>query len=535
MLLMIKKVFQKISKNKRSFVFYLLVLVILISSVILRLYWGSQKQGVHIDEILSMTIANSNQVGVSVEEGKSYSGENLTKMVAFSDSSTEDLVGDVRNLYSRNIDTANTNFYYTLLRVSFWGRVTGNLNDYVFTGIMLNLLSYIIGFFFMYRILRLLFDEEILVLVTLFCSSFAGSAISSTMYLRSYQLQSTMLIILVYVILRIFIKNEFTKKGFIFLCCSVALSLLSGYFPIIFIVLFGLLLSVWHILRREFNKILFWAASFLVGSVITQALFVGYWQIIFTGADRAGETYNKASSLGYFFGNIANSVKTVYSLLTDYGIYYLSIFLSILFLYLFVTTFIKRKKVQINYVAVGVVIVSFIFSVIVIHLAPFKIIRYIMPVFPLIILVIPTGASLIKNNFIKYSLCLVFFVIFLLNSINPVKINFLFQNKLSEVSFLSGSNTSVCIISPYQWRFLEWIPYAKDTQNYVFFNTMDKFSTFLSQAGSKCDYAVIDRMYNIEEMKSISMSIGEKYVIDGSLISVNDDIPGFEMLRTKNK
>ena len=76
------------------------------------------------------------------------------------------------------------------------------------------------------------------------------------------------------------------------------------------------------------------------------------------------------------------------------------------------------------------------FSVIAIYLAPFKVIRYIMPVFPLIILIIPLTISAIGINFLKIGLSSILMILFAWNAFNVEKINYLYENKLNAAAIV---------------------------------------------------------------------------------------------------
>ena len=512
-----------------------LVLLILFFSLFVRIYWSTQKQGLHMDEVLSITLANRS--GINVVENRIYHKNDLLKKIFINNASVKDAANDVVSLYQNSKDAPHTNFYYTLLRLSFFGRSTLDLKNIIYTGIALNCLIFSVGFFFFYKLLRLLFEDKLIILIGLFCVSVAGSAISNAMFLRPYQLQSAMLIILTYVIAKILIAKKFTRKTFIILSLAVAGALLSGYFSTIYIGLFALFVSGYYFLNKEFKRVFFYAASFLAGAILAQVFYLRYWQAIFGGTDRAGEAYQKVN-LGYFLGNMLSSAQTVYNLLLNYAIYYLPIILFVIVLNVLFVVVVKKHKIKINYLALGIVTVSLLFSLIVIELAPLKVIRYIMPVFPLISLIIPLGINSFENKFIKNGIMVLFVVIFAVNCFNIAKINYLFGNKLNENNFLEGDSSAVCFLGSAGWRFLDWIPYAKNNQSYLFFYDAKNLSEYLKKANGadlKCDYVVLDTLFNKQGLNDVHSQINEKFVILSSMSSLSDDIPGSEMLKLQLK
>jgi hypothetical protein len=532
---MFKENLKKIKNMKLSFSnFKFLIIIILFFSLFLRIYWGFEKKGLHIDEVLSISISNHNRVGLVINENKIYTKESLLKKISFDTLSIKDSFKDISKLYKRNADTPHTNFYYSLLRLSFLGRTTNSIENIIFTGIILNCIIFTIGFFALYKLLLLLYDDRPLIAVTLFCSSIAGSAISSSLFLRPYQLQSTMLLLLTYMVFRVVIKKEFTKKMFLLLSFSVAGALLAGYFSIIFIGLLGLLILMYYLIHKDFKRIMHSGVIFLTGSILTQIFYLKYWQTILNGPSRAGEAYAKVNYL-YFITNIADSIKTFFYFLSEYALYGISMFLLVIILNLLYISLTKRNNIKVSYPALGIITISILFSIIAIQLAPIKVMRYIMPVFPLISLIIPLGVSTFENKTLKKFLLTAFIIIFLINCLNVQKISYLFKNKLTEATFLENNNSTICILSPAGWRFLEWVPYAKHKQNYIFFNKYKKFINSVTINDANCNFILIDKSYGENDYKEIYSSLNTEFNILSKQLSINDDMVGFEMFKVESK
>jgi hypothetical protein len=506
--------------------FKVLILLILFFSLFLRIFWGYEKQGLHIDEVLSLTIANHNQLGISLLDNKIYEKNDLQEKLFFNNSSSTDAIKDISNLYFDNKDLPHTNLYYSLLRLSFLGRSVYSLSNIIYTGIILNILFFIVCFIFLYKLLSLLFVDNYLILITLFCSSVAGSTISTSMFLRPYQLQSAMLIIFTYVSLKIFVDKLYNQKMFLALSFSVAGVLLAGYFSLVYVGLAFLPLGVYFLKNKDFKKILYYGFGYLVGFILVQVLYLKYWQTIFNGSDRAGEAYQKIS-LDYVLNNVLNSAIIVHNFLSSYLLYGLDIFVIVVTSYLFYVVLVKKQKIAINYLAFYVIISCLIFSVVVITLAPLKVMRYIMPVFPLVSLIIPFSLAVINNKNFKNVIVIVLVPIFLINSFNLNKINFLYTNKTSEINFLTGDLSFICVVSPYPWRFLEYAPYVKEKQTYSFSTSED--------IDNKCDYAIVDTLLDAKKIENIDRQLADKFIVLDSIITKKDDLGGFEMFRVKLK
>lgn len=523
-------------RKENSAIFYkFLIVLILFFSLFLRFYWGLEKEGLHIDEVVSFIMANRDASISPLSLNEVYTGESILRWLFFDDASIKDAVKDISRLYYYNTDIAHTNLYYSLLRLGFLGRSTFDFKNVIHTGVAINCLFFIVGFFFLYKLLALLFKERLLILVGLFCATVSGGAISTTLFLRPYQLQSMMLIILTYVIFKIIVEKKFTKKMFAVSSFSVAGSLLSGYFSIIFIALFGLFLLIYYFLHKEFKRALYFIAGFLTGAILTQFLYLKYWKTIFNnfwilGPNRAEEVYQKLN-FQYFRGNVTDSIQYAYNFLSEYALYDSFFFLLVIISYFFFAILIKKQTIKINYLTFGIVLISLLFSLIVITLAPLKIMRYIMPVFPLVALVIPLGVSIIKNKFIKNVILLVLIILFTINSFNIEKISYLYKNKLNDANFLKGNNSVICIITAYNFRNLYFVPYAKNDQRYLFFDDADIFERGID---SRCNYIIIDKAYGKNEFDNLRNQIYGKAAVSSELLTVgDDDVPGFGILKIR--
>ena len=143
---------------------------------------------------------------------------------------------------------------------------------------------------------------------------------------------------------------------------------------------------------------------------------------------------------------------------------------------------------------------NFLWTAIIIFLAPYKILRYIMPVFPILALIIPYTISYFKKNIIQ--ICIIF-LIFGLNyyfavefhkNLNigkyiPIisKFDFLQNRQVDKYIFDENKNQPVLILKDQEnptmgevLKISEVLPYFNDNQKYKFINpntiiTNDKF------------------------------------------------------------
>jgi len=151
----------------------------------IRVYWLSQKEGLHVDEGLTVALACYNDfiVTKNYEYGKKYTGKELKEASLVSSASLKDALADVGSLWKDNRDPPHTNLYYTFLRLSLAGIKTGDVRPIIFRGGVLNLLFFTVSFIFFFLLIRRLFPEnELLQYAAAFCAFLSTAAISNTLF-----------------------------------------------------------------------------------------------------------------------------------------------------------------------------------------------------------------------------------------------------------------------------------------------------------------------------------------------------------------
>jgi hypothetical protein len=177
-----------------------LVILIFIFAFGIRLYYVFQKEGLIYDEVGSIVIATWNNYcwRVNYDENKIYTGKEIKEITFFTSSSIKQALADVHNLrlYNHNRDRPHTNLHYSCLRLWFAGTQTSDVQRIIIQGCLLNLLFFSLSFLFLYKLAKLLFTNKWIILLALVVAFLNTGAISTTMYIRMYQLQETLFIIL---------------------------------------------------------------------------------------------------------------------------------------------------------------------------------------------------------------------------------------------------------------------------------------------------------------------------------------------------
>ncbi|MDR1840014.1 MAG: hypothetical protein LBQ93_10585 [Treponema sp.] len=481
----------------------------------IRVYWLSQKEGLHVDEGMTIAIACYNDfiLRENYEYGKKYTGKELKEASLVSDVSLKDALSDVRNLWKDNRDAPHTNLYYSFLRLSLVGLKTGDVAPIVFRGGFLNLLFFTVSFIFFFLLMRLLFaGSKLLQYAAVFCAFISTAAISNTLFIRPYQIQETLFIMFCYyfVLSLRWNKHFIHEKKFNFglvkplllVSLLTAVTLLTGYYAIIFIGLFGLYAIYLLCANKKFTEIPFYFAVLGLGVLFAQILYPKYLSGF--SSYRGKETIRTISA--NMQENIRSSMTSAGTLLQKHFFTIPVIIVCVLCLAYIVFIFIRGKKTltersvraepAVQKTAWYIFAASVIFLFIVLIIAPYKVLRYGMPVFPFLAILPAMLISSVETQSRKIAFCAMLLLCgcFALNAAKESKIENIFRGKPDEYAFAQDKDTPVYVINGAwsSWKYGNLIPYVNDEQTYYFIDWFKYFDDFF-RTGEKS--AVIQLPY----------------------------------------
>jgi len=483
----------------------LILIAVYVLALGVRVYWLSQKEGLHVDEGLTVYYACYNDfiVAENNEYNNKYTGKELKEASLVNDAGLKDALNDVRNLWKDNRDAPHTNLYYTFLRLSFIGVKTSDISSIVFRGGILNLLFFTVSFIFFFWLMRLLFPgSQLLQCAAVFCAFLSTAAISNTLFLRPYQIQETMFIIFCYYFVvslgwKKYIIHE--KKLFVgvvkpmlIMSLITGVTLLTGYYAVFFIGLLGLYAVYLQCKNKTFSEIPFYFVVLGLGIVFAEILYPKYLSGFLSY--RGTETISTVS--GDVLKNIQTSIMSAGTLLQKHFFSYPVIAVGVLCIAYLAVLLIREQKLKsktlFNMTAVKkmawyIFIASVIYLFVVLIIAPYKILRYGMPVFPFLVILPAMLIDSIGARSRKIAACATLLLCgcFALNAVNENKIENIFRNKPNQYVFTKDKDTPVYVVNAVwsSWKYANLIPYVHDEQTYYFIDWFDYFKEFFNSGG----------------------------------------------------
>jgi hypothetical protein len=508
-----RKKLREIIKSRQ----FLILLIIYLLTLGIRIYWLTQKDGFHVDEVSSVVLAcyNDYMWSKNYELNKEYTGKEVKEISLCKDDSIKNVFEDIFHLWKDNRDSPHTNLYYSLFRLSLAGLKSGDIKLIIFRGGILNLISFTMSFVFFLLLMKLFFvNSRLLQIAVTACAFLSTATISNTLFLRPYQIQETMFIVFCYYFFKtfyfkkIFIHEEtlyINTKLILFLSLITAFTLLTGYYAIIFIGLFGLYVLFVNYKKKNYIEIIYYVVILCLSFLFTRFFYTGYFDGFFS--KRALET--KYTLFTDIDKNIVSSISSAGILLHKQFFTYPIITVCVLCIIFLIYC---KQKLFIQRQALYVFAASVLYVIIVQFVAPYKILRYIMPVYPFLVIFPALMIYSIRKQILSTLAILLLCVVSLGNALNQNKIENLFPNKYDQYYFNKDNTVPVFVINVIAssfWKYADMVPYFNDEQKYYFFDNYEDI--FLP--GYNEFYLVVEKTLELQDANLTQFETEQEFTI----------------------
>ena len=144
------------------------------------------KNQLHSDEVFSLMLSTcNNYYNQSIPDGD-YTGADLKRMItADNEGGIDGAFSDIAQLWHNNGDAPHASLYYMVLRFALIGFDSFDVHSLSWRGGALNLVFFAISFLLMYKLLRRLFGDNILLVLAGLAIAFGNwMSIRNTMLIR---------------------------------------------------------------------------------------------------------------------------------------------------------------------------------------------------------------------------------------------------------------------------------------------------------------------------------------------------------------
>ena len=492
----------------KKYILYSFLFLILLFSLFIRIYWASKQEGMYWDEYHSLSFANYGTFANEdkINNYKNVKGFDILKDLTFDNSSIEDCINDIKRLYKDTNDPFISNLYYTFLRLAFIGREAVDIKNIIITGTILNCIFSIISFIFLFKILKLIFENKNeFIIFPLLIFSLSPISISFSMFLRAYQMQETFFIVITYFVLNTIYYNKYSILNLILTSIIAGIGYLTLYSSLLFILILSAMLFFNYCLnidKLEFLKnkyailnpllkiksykiIIYYALAFISALFVARILYNSFFASLFNANNRA------SSSLA-FSGRLFNYIN-------DLAFDGLLIILLVLFVFILISKIIKKK--DLNIIAekskfkllIFIILLGLIFAILGDLTSPYIAERYSASSYIFILFFIPLIICFITNLKIRIILLSLISIIYIFNITNSKR--FVYFEVVDKDKYVLTNNYNVyaykSFINYYDFHYLNtnlYYSYLNDSNE---LNSIKENNFYLM-----IDYKDIDKIKN---------------------------------------
>ena len=363
-------------------------------------------------------------------------------------------------------------FYFAIhiMSIIFWG----HFSKYI--GFLVNLIFFY-GTIYLLRKIFILINKKHLAIPNLILYGASIGAISTVMFQRMYMMLTFFTIWLLYTNLKIYYNNfELTKSLKIELISVVVLGFLTQYNFCFYAVFLAIIMVLLAFFKSKKEKILSYIFQYIKSAIIGVLIFLPCIYHIFFSYRGIGGRPRTFTMLEAFKGLCENVFKA-YSLSLKFGI-----LLGISLFVIFVWKFIKTKNKELYIIFVVPTFFTFLMMVI---MSPYKSLRYIMFILPIIsIIFVILLDDLIENKKFSGILLTIFSIYLSIYGLLTNPINYLYVGYQKYLDIAEEyKNDRFVMISTTEFSQIQDVPEFKiyreslivdpNTLNYL--ETLDEF------------------------------------------------------------
>ena len=382
----------------------LIVLIAVMSGIII--FYQTKKVGLHEDEGYTLCTSVNSYNGVI----NTYDKQNkpIWKNRDFFKSSMTLTCNNIFNFKSLYVNQALDNhppFFYTLVHFStliFGGQFS------LYSVFVVNIIAFIISCLIVYRILKLL-NKENLIIPSLILYGLSMGTISMVIFQRMYMLLTLFILIYFYLNLKLY-KNNFImdKKITIQLGISTILGFLTQYFFVIYaFCIFGIMII--EMIRTKKNK------KVISKYVVSHILYAAVGILIFVPCLKhllfSDRGLCNLGNNGYFTHVLEYLKHLAYAFSINISDTFLMVSALVLFAILTISLCVKSRE---KFVVLITIVPTILYFLVVVVLTSFQELRYIMPIIPFVVFMfffVLNEFFKFKYNYILFTVISVFLVV----------------------------------------------------------------------------------------------------------------------------
>ena len=246
----------------------IILIIIILVQILIRIYFGYQKQYFHMDEMYSYGLMNYNKLNIADNEDFLNKWHNKEYFEDYLEVNNNEIY-NIKPVYENQKNDVHPPLYYLLLRIS----ATFTINKFTkWTGILLNITIFIISSIMVYLISKELFKNKIYAVLTTLINGLTLISLNSTLYIRMYEL-CNLNIIITFLHMKIYNKEKIRPINIFLISTFMIFGGLTHYYFFIYAFVLYLIYTVKCIKQKNYKNLMIYNIGIFISSVIYILIF----------------------------------------------------------------------------------------------------------------------------------------------------------------------------------------------------------------------------------------------------------------------
>ena len=433
-------------KNK---ICIILLVIIILLQVIYKIYVDSGKEDFFVDEIYSYGLANYKQAFLFEEESFV---NNWHKKEYFDDYVAVSEGDNFNRAYENQKEDYHPPLYYMLLRL-VEGVSVGSFSKW--TGLTLNIIIFITCAIILFLIGKKLFKNNIYALLLVFAYGFSRFSSENTLFIRMYQLLELQLLLLSYWGIRNCYNNKLKLKNIIPLIILIILGTLTQYYYLLFLIGFFVLFIIKYITRKQIKNLGKFIGAIIIAQILVYLIFPNYTEQLSGNSKRSsGSGVNAIEKVQEILSRENDYLKILDDSMFNFNIKYLVSLMLLVGIILLIVKGIKepkrRIKLKVNKRLNIILIPTIVYWCLVTFTSPYIDLRYILPIFVFILIIIfyllkKEIGLIIKNKKIIMAIFLIITMIYTSSFLLNTELRYQYKSSKEKIENISKYKDIPCI------------------------------------------------------------------------------------------
>ena len=364
------KEIKKCNINKEKIVLFL----ILIIQVIVYVFLGTQKTYIHMDEAYSIGLTNYDKIDITQNEDFYNNWHNKQYYEDYISISKEE-ASNLKPVYENQRNDVHPPFYYLLLRIAY----SFNLDSFSkWPGLILNIIVMVVSNILVYKILKEIIKDKKIILLICLVNGLVIATLESVMYIRMYALNALFLLLIAYMHLKNFKKENIKLATYILIGLTVLIASLTHYYNVIYIGIIYIIYIIKYIKDKQYKNAVKYTLTMIIAAVLSLTIFPYSIEHIFMGYRGEGvlSTFTNPSKM---LTNLANYINIVNTNIFNGLLWVILAIFAIIIIYKLIKD--KKLTIKIENIKLSLITIpAFVYFLIVAVSSPYTEIRYIIPV-----------------------------------------------------------------------------------------------------------------------------------------------------------